>query len=131
MARSVGLLSSHVITPRGLAKVMQLLGGIETEYGWQISKDDHQIFVSVATDELDILPEHVLEEAYDELEEIPVSLIVSVFNDRTDDDFVWQLTRAAGIALAEKYPIVMHDYANPPERLYAPGQRPIPENRNR
>jgi hypothetical protein len=35
------------------------------------------------------------------------------------------MARAVGMALAEHYPIVWHDYANEPVTLYAPGMRPV------
>ena len=92
---------------------------------WCLSREDRRVWVELASDELDGMPEDILREVYDELGDVPTSMVVVVFNDAREDRFEWRMARAVGMALSEHYPIVWHDYANAAETLYAPGQRPI------
>jgi hypothetical protein len=130
MAQAVGFFSTRMITPKGLARVIQPLGGVENAYGWEIARNGRAVHVELAHDELEMIPDDIVLELADELGGVPESLVVVVLNDQSEDGFDWQLTRAVGIALAEHYPIVLHDYMNPPETLYGPGQRPAPDYRN-
>jgi hypothetical protein len=92
---------------------------------WRLSRDNRRVYVQLATDELELISPDLILEVADELGDIPVSMVCVIFNDSREDRFEWRMARAVGIALAEHYPIVWHDYANEAETLYAPGQRPI------
>lgn len=125
VGRSIGLFSNKTITPKGVAAVMNHLRAEEDAPAWCLSREGRRVWVELASDELDGMPGDILREIYEELGDIPVSMIVVMFNDSQADRFEWRMARAVGMAMAEHYPIVWHDYANDAETLYAPGSRPV------
>lgn len=135
MGRAIGLFSSKTITQKGLGATMtHLRATLEGEDGtiWILERENRRIYVELASDELDAIPLDIIHEVVEGLDdEIPKSMVSVIFNDSQEDRFEWRMARAVGVALAEHYPIVWHDYANEAEVLYAPGQRPISDDRPR
>jgi hypothetical protein len=60
VGRSAGLFSNKTITQKGLAAVMQHLRSEWVDPAWRLQREDRHIWVQLASNELDGLPEDIL-----------------------------------------------------------------------
>ena len=124
MARAISLFSTSTITAKGLETVMTYLGATPDEYGWVLTRDERTVWVELGTEDIPDMPDDIIDEAALELDGVPKSRVVVVFDDSKPDQMEYRMARAVGIALAERCPIVLHNHASEAEMLFAPGQGP-------
>ncbi len=120
---AVSAFSTATISERDLARIIEPLGAMRDDLGWGIERGDAVLKIQLASDSMDVLPEVFLREAATQLGGVPrsrVALFYNIIHGNAQDEL---LARAVCIALAERWPIVLHFHDGRCENIYPPGSK--------
>ena len=122
MTIAVSVFSDSIITDDGLESVMRKLHAEQDEImGWKLERNGRKIHIVLGSQDIEFMPESILNEA-EKLLGTPVKSRVSMFfNDEPEDKFEYRMARAVAKAMAEIWNVSFDDHAGHSERIYPPG----------
>lgn len=125
MSEELSAFSTSVITPKALARVMEMLGGkLDTDFEtWFIEHDGHAVEVDLASEDIEELDEELMEPLVEALGREPksrISLLAIGPPPGEDGQIEYRMVRAIAIALAENWPIALDDHAGVVEVIQPP-----------
>lgn len=120
----VSAYSSDVITEDGLAVVMGQLQAVvdELQEAWRLERSGRVVFIQLANEDIDLLPDYVVDEVVQLLGAPIASQVSMFFEERTEDSTELRMAKAATRAMSELWTLVFDDHANGIELVGQIGQ---------